>query len=70
MNYVKVFIVTYLVWNILWVSVMLVSLGWGEVGKILTFLATDYHMMLVDLLLCGCATYIYSMKNWIITIKR
>jgi len=69
MNYVKVFVFTYLAWEAFWIDFMMV-VGWGTFEEIIWFLATDNTIMVIDLALCGCVTYIYSMKDWVITIKR
>ena len=68
MNYVKVFVFSYLFWQMFWSAFMLVS-GWGDFEEIIRFLATDNTIMIIDLTLCGCFTYLYSMKDWVITIK-
>ena len=69
MNYVKVFVGTYIFWQLFWIFSMLV-IGWGTFERIIYFLATDNTMMMIDLFLCVCFVYIYSMKDWKIIIKH
>jgi len=69
MNYVKVFVGAYIVWNGFWVAMMILW-GWGTFWEILIFLSRDTTILIIDLVLCGCVTYIYSFKDMVITIKR